>query len=195
MTNVVLLCSRRAMLVPVTPSRKQRFMSSFSVRFAVLALALAGCSESQGGSVPADWVEVTSSCGYAFMAPPEIVAEDVQGIDSCVDRWSLGDCTLGGDFGVYSGPDMNTGEFVDFEQWSETIDGREAELTTAWNQLPSVVRRFQSSIYFTVVDSSDPDVTLKVYASCSREAAREETLTIFRTIRIAEQSAEQGGWR
>ncbi|NNE19423.1 MAG: hypothetical protein HKN10_13185 [Myxococcales bacterium] len=160
---------------------------------ALLVAWLAGCSGAPApvDSVPSDWALVTSSCGYTFMAPPDVVAEDIQGIDSCVDRWSTSDCTVAGDHGVYSGRDIDTGEFIDFRQWSETIDGRTAELTTAWNQLPSVVRRFQSSIYFTLVDSRNPEVMLKVSAFCSTAEAREETLQMFRTINLTEPSAEQ----
>jgi hypothetical protein len=125
------------------------------------------------------------------MAPPDIVVDDVIGIDSCVDRWSSGDCWVSGDHGIYSGPDIDTGGYVDFQQWSETIDGRTAELTTAWNELPSVARRFQSSVYLTVVDSSYPEVMLKLSAFCSTAEAREETLVMFRTIEILDEAASQ----
>ena len=152
--------------------------------FALLAALLAGCSESQAASIPADWVPVTASCGYTFMAPPDLVAKEVEGIDSCVDRWSTGSCGLAGDLGAYSSPDIETPGLLDFWECSETIDGRLAQLATARNQLVSAASQFQSSVHFSVVDSNRPGVQLKVSASCPREAARDETLLLFRSIRF-----------
>jgi hypothetical protein len=117
------------------------------------------------------------------MAPPDIVAEEVEGIDSCVDQWSTGSCALVGDLGVYSSPAIETPGLLDFREWSETIDGRTAQLTTARNQFVSAASQFQSRVHL-VVDSSRPDVRLNVSAYCAREAARDETLLLFRSIRF-----------
>jgi hypothetical protein len=152
--------------------------------FALFVALLAGCAESQAASTPADWVPVTASCGYTFMAPPDLVAKEVVGIDSCVDQWSTDACTLAGDLGVYSSPDIETPGLLDFWESSETIDGRMAQLSTARNQLVSAASQFQSSVHFAVVDSNRPDVQLKVSAYCPREAARDETLLLFRSIRF-----------
>lgn len=152
--------------------------------FALLAALLAGCAESEAASIPADWVPVTASCGYTFMAPPGIVAEEIQGIDSCVDQWSTHSCALAGDLGVYSSPDIETPGLLDFQEWSETIDGRMAQLSTARNQLGSAASQFQSSVHFAVVDSNRPGVELKVSAYCPGEVLRDETLLLFRSIRF-----------
>ena len=55
---------------------------------------------------------------------------------------------------------------------------------TARNQLVSAASQFQSSVRFAVVDSNRPDVQLNVSAYCPREAARDETLLLFRSIRF-----------
>jgi hypothetical protein len=154
--------------------------------FTLLLLLLAACSETQTASIPADWVPVTASCGYTFMAPPDIVAEEIEGIDSCVDQWSTDSCALAGDLGIYSSPAIETPGLVDFSEWSEAVDGRMAQFSTARNQLVSAASQFQSSVYFSVVDSNRPDVRLNVSAYCSREAARDETLRLFRSIRFPE---------
>lgn len=124
------------------------------------------------------------------MAPPDLVAEEVQGIDSCVDRWTTDSCTLGGDFGAFSGPDIEDVEHLDFQQSTETIDGRTAQLTTARLQIVPAASLFQSSVYFEVVDSERPGVSLKVYAHCSREAEQDETLMLFRSITFPDAPPE-----
>jgi hypothetical protein len=79
---------------------------------------------------------------------------------------------------------------LDFWESSETIDGRAAQLATARNQLGSGASQFQSSVFFSVVDSSRPRVQLKVSAFCASAAERDETLMLFRSIRLPNELAE-----
>ncbi len=159
--------------------------------FALLVVLLAGCSDggsppsgSEPASIPADWVQVTATCGYSFMAPPDLVVGDVGGIDSCVDRWSTDSCSLVGDFGAYSSPAIEMPATLDFWEAWETIDGRMAQLSRSRMQLVSAASQFQSSVHFAVVDPDVPYAMLKVSAYCPREAARDETLLLFRSIRF-----------
>ncbi len=158
---------------------------------ALLVVLLAGCSDggsspngSEPASIPADWVQVTATCGYSFMAPPGLVAEEVQGIDSCVDRWSADSCSLVGDFGAYSSPAIEMPGTLEFWEARDTIDGRMVQLSTSRMQFVSAASQFQSSVHFSVVDSDRPGVQLKVSAYCPSESARDETLLLFRSIRF-----------
>jgi len=161
--------------------------------FALLVVLLGGCSDggglpngSQPASIPAEWAQVTATCGYSFMAPPDLILGDVGGIDSCVDRWSTDSCSLVGDFGAYSSPAIETPGLLDFREWSETIDGRIAQLSTARNELVSAASQLESSVHFAVVDPDLPYAMLKVSAYCPTESARDQTLLVFRSIRFSD---------
>ena len=79
----------------------------------------------------------------------------------------------------YSSPEIETPELLDFREWSETIDGRMAQLATARNQLVPAAWQFQSSVHFAVVDSNRPRVQLKVSAdSVLRQAGGTQELLI-----------------
>ncbi len=116
------------------------------------------------------------------MAPPDIVAQEGQGIDSCVDGWLMDSCELIGEretiFGP--GPDVETEELLEFRQSTETIDGRTAQLTTARQQrFPAIP--FMSSVFFAA-EATKP--AIRVWALCSTEARRDETLLLYRSITI-----------
>ena len=77
---------------------------------------------------------------------------------------------------------------LDFWEAWETIDGRMAQLSTSRNQLVSAASQFQSSVHFAVVDPELPYAMLKVSASCPKQAALDETLLLFRSIRFPDDA-------
>ena len=98
----------------------------------------------------------------------------------------MGSCTLTGDLGQYTGPQTEMPGLVDFWESWELIDGRMAQLATLRNQFVSAAFQFQSSVYFGLVDSSRPNVSLRVSASCARTSDQIETLLLFRSIKLPE---------
>jgi len=168
-------------------------------RFACLAvlLGLWSCSESESTTgddanqkmtsefePPADWASFATKCSFSFRAPPGTVEESVQGIDSCVTHYTVGECNLSGDYGGYS--DSLTGNVNQPEYTNEPIriDGRDATLVrfrtdTDGNGDGS----FAAGVHFTRVTSdSDFAVKFTFYASCDSAAGQATMLDLFKTV-------------
>lgn len=79
---------------------------------------------------PATWITVNVRGLFSFDAPPSATEEPVQGIDSLVGKYRIGDIELGYDYGAYS---STLGEFsgeAGYARRSVTVDGWPADLVT-----------------------------------------------------------------
>ena len=158
-------------------------------QFAALVLVLVACGgesaageeAAEGSSVPAGWVEVQADCGYSFRAPPEMMAVERQGTDSCIDGWSTPRCMYSGDYGAFS---SNLSEYIGEPQYEvarETIDGRSAKLVTAM-----AFGSFVAAVNIAEVDPATPGLGLTVSASCDDVDGQQDALRVFRTIHFGE---------
>ena len=142
----------------------------------------AGEDAADEGSVPASWIQVQAQCGYSFRAPPELVAVESQGIDSCIDGWTSPRCTYTGDYGGFS---SDLSEYVDqpqYEMARATIDGRTAKLVTAM----AVGGSFLAAVNIAEIDPATPGVGLTVSASCGDVNGQQDALRVFSTIELDE---------
>lgn len=158
-------------------------MSRLTLLLSLIAINLA-CG-TDGAAVPSDWSLVESSCGYTFFGPPDIVDEEGRGFDSCFDRWLTDSCEIDGQVAVVTGPpaQLPRAGLIDVEESTETIDGRTARLATATIRDAPPAYRFLGDVIFA---EDDLRPRARVTARCSTEAARDETLTLFRSIEFLE---------
>jgi hypothetical protein len=115
---------------------------------AIIAIATIGCSsEQRDGAVPgastgeaqagafapseeislvssaeavdtSGWGMRTSTCGYTYLAPPQLTEEPLRGTDSCISRLRNEDCTYKSDYGGFS---SNLDEFSREDGFREEI--------------------------------------------------------------------------
>ncbi|MEY2930543.1 MAG: hypothetical protein RL033_1292 [Pseudomonadota bacterium] len=133
-----------------------------------------------------DWIQVEASCGYAFRAPPDTMAEMVTGTDSCVERWitgggaSTGGCVYTGDYGGFSSNLRGYQEaegFSEYEETLEVIDGREARLVTVSSE-----EFLLAGVHFPKITPELEGVGLTVEARCQDKAGQLDALGVFRSI-------------
>ncbi len=157
-------------------------------------LLLLGCALLACGDDPArrpeddlllftDWIRVEAECGYAFRAPPDTMPQDAAGTDSCVERWTTGDCLYSGYYGAFSSDlsEYRQAEGVaEYEESAELIAGQEARLVTA-----RAADFRLAGVHFPQVAAAPEGVGLTVEARCQSRAGQLDARSVFRTITFA----------
>jgi hypothetical protein len=129
------------------------------------------------GGVPADWLSVDSSCGFGFNAPPNFHEEPVQGIDSCVLRFTAGDCDYFADYGAFSG---NLDSELVCGKNFDRIDGLNAELMLC--PRPGKAGHFLTGVHFASTGKSMARLTMT--GTCRSTSGSMESLALYYSIRF-----------
>ena len=165
-------------------------------RLTVLGLMIVGCGGESApggtdaaneGAVPADWVRVQADGGYSFRAPPEMMAVESEGTDSCTDGWSTPGCSYSGDYGAFS---SNLTEYIgqpQYEAVRDSVDGRAAKFVTAM-----AYGFLVAAMNIAEIDPATPGLGLTVAASCSDAEGQQEALGVFKTIHFGEPAPAEG---
>ncbi|MEY4544481.1 MAG: hypothetical protein RL685_676 [Pseudomonadota bacterium] len=165
-------------------------------RFVVFGATLLACGSGQPAPgqetarvlVFTDWIRVEASCGYAFRAPPDTMAEMAVGTDSCVERWitgggaATGGCVYTGDYGGFSSNLREYQEaegYSEYEETPEVIDGREARLVTVSSE-----EFLLAGVHFPQLAAELEGIGLTVEARCQRKAGQLDALGVFRSITL-----------
>jgi hypothetical protein len=131
---------------------------------------LAGCNASDSTvKVPDTWVTINAGKAFSFRAPPELVEQPVQGIDSLVGKYDSPTLELLFDYGRYSDPL----ESEDYREWkfrNTTIDGKRAKI--GWSEK-------RLAVHFPTVEGKNK---LSMFAQLKQPQARETAEIIFRSI-------------
>ena len=155
------------------------------VAYGATLLACAG-GDPAPGQEPArvlvftDWIRVEATCGYAFRAPPDTMAQMAAGIDSCVERWATGGCVYSGDYGGFSSNLREYREaegYTEYEETPEVIDGQEARLVTVSSE-----ELLLAGVHFPQVAAELEGIGLTLEARCQDSAGQLDALGVFRTI-------------
>lgn len=121
--------------------------------------------------VPDGWQLIKAGDGFTFKAPPDLVQQQVQGIDSFVGEYVSPGMVLSFDFGWYSDPMDRQG----YERSDTTIDGRAAYIARNGDEM---------GVHFPTVDKSsksETKVKLTMYVKLNG-ADPKAVETIFHTI-------------
>jgi hypothetical protein len=118
--------------------------------------------------------------GYSVAVPPDLVRNEVRGIDSEVAQFEGGGLRLDFDYGWYGGF-MSCERRPSCREWEETIDGRTWRISSAAPDISAggPYRRLLSARV-----QVDERVKLAVGAACADEAACERALAVVRSVRI-----------
>jgi hypothetical protein len=132
-------------------------------------------------TVPADWIEVKTRCGFSFKAPYDYRDTPVQGVDSCIVQFAAGYCEYTADFGAFSGPFGRSDSVDEYHERSATIDGHQAQLVSFTEaDLPNP---FVAGAYFS--ETGNESARLLIQANCRISSAPIEAHVLFRTIEFA----------
>lgn len=138
--------------------------------------------DSEPGPEDASWTAVTSKCGFAFYAPPDVVEVAVQGTDSCVARYDAGGCTYTADYGLYS---SDLGDLVDqphYQRVDVHIAARAAMLVTVGPvQEP---KPYIAASHFPDVPAGH-GMALTIIARCDSVEAQQTALDVYRSLTFA----------
>jgi hypothetical protein len=150
-------------------------MKKYSATMVLFVLITAGCNGAATNvEVPEDWASVNAKDAFTFRAPPDLVEQHVQGIDSLVGKYDSPTLELSYDYGMYSDPL----EGESYRSWTfrnVTVDGRRARIGHSESRM---------AIHFPQVgtDSKLGDIKLSMSATLKQPAAKDAAEIIFRSV-------------
>jgi hypothetical protein len=131
---------------------------------------------------PVGWIQVMSTCGYSFVAPPDLKEVPAQGLDSCISHYETATCVLRADYGAFSDgliswADLPGGRLAKIE-----VDGREAVLALA-GPIAESLQPYIAATNIPLPDVEDT-VSLTFSAHCESKQELESAVQVFHTISI-----------
>ena len=138
--------------------------------------------EGEEPSVPDDFEKVETPCPFHFYAPPTIKGLSVQGIDSCVARYTLNDCELNADYGAFSDRLDGHESELDYEGNEPTVDGRPAKLI----RFRSEADQYFIGLHLPIFEDDPWSISLTLSASCASVESRDELSAVLLSVVVDE---------
>ena len=127
---------------------------------------------------PAAWVEHETECGFSFRAPDDVIENDAQGEDSCVDQFEDDACSFHAGSGLFSGGLSEFEDADEYEVGRSFIEGVEAKVVTAVR--PGEPRQYIAGAHFPQVFGGTADFLV----ICTTRDQRDAMLGTLGTIRF-----------